>query len=60
MGSRVTPGKEKLIQMLPWITRISRIGRPTDWKVNSSTRMTKTTDSTLIITLSLAKEVDKS
>ena len=30
------PGKEKLIQMLPWITKISRIGSPTDWKVTVS------------------------
>ena len=50
MGCPVTPGKEKLIQILPWITRISRRGSPTDWKVKSSTMMTNTTDSTLIIT----------
>ena len=60
MGCWVTPGKEKLIQMLPWITRISRRGRPTDWNVNSRTIMTKATDSTLIITLSLAKDTDRS
>ena len=54
----VRVGKLKLIQMLPWMTRISRMGRPTDWKVNSRMRMTKATDSTLIITLSRAKEVD--
>lgn len=46
--------------MLPWITRISRRGRPTDWNVNSRTIMTKATDSTLIITLSLAKDTDRS
>ena len=48
MGCWVTPGKEKLIQMLP------------DWNVNSRTIMTKATDSTLIITLSLAKDTDRS
>ena len=51
-------GKAKLIQMLPWMTRMSRIGWPTDMKVNTRTRMTNTTDSTLIITLSWAKETD--
>ena len=56
----VRVGKVKLIQMLPWMTRISRMGRPTDWNVNSRMRMTKATDSTLIITLSLAKDVDRS
>ena len=56
----VSVGKVKLIQMLPWMTRISRMGRPTDWNVNSRMRMTKATDSTLIITLSRAKEVDRS
>ena len=59
-GCWVTPGKEKLIQILPWITRISRMGRPTDRKVKSSTRMTKTTVRTLIRILSLAKETDRS
>ena len=56
----VRVGKVKLIQMLPWMTRISRMGRPTDWKVNSRIRITKTTDRMLIITLSRAKEVDRS
>ena len=56
----VSVGKVKLIQMLPWMTRISRMGRPTDWNVNSRMRMTKATDSTLIITLSRAKDVDRS
>ena len=35
-----------------------KMGRPTDIKVNTSTRTTNTTDRTLIITLSLAKETD--
>ncbi|SCJ14582.1 Uncharacterised protein [uncultured Blautia sp.] len=60
MGFWAMPGKEKLIQMLPWITKISRIGSPTDWKVNSSTMMTNTTDRTLIMMLSRAKETDRS
>ena len=40
------------------MTKISRMGRPTDIKVNTSTRTTNITDRTLIITLSLAKETD--
>ena len=60
MGVLLSPGKVKLRKILPWMTRISSTGSPTDWKVNSSTRMTKTTDSTEIITLSRAKEVDRS
>ena len=51
-------GKVKLIQILPWITRISRMGSPTEVKVNTSTRMTNTTDSTLMTTLSRAKDTD--
>ena len=46
--------------MLPWMIRMSSTGRPTDWKVNSRTRITKTTDNTEIITLSREKETDKS
>ena len=51
---------EKLIQILPWITAISRMGRPADWKVNSSTRITKKADSREIIRLSVIKELDRS
>ena len=53
-------GTAKLIQILPWMTRISRMGRPTDWKVNSSTMITNRMDSTLISTLSLTKEAARS
>ena len=60
IGSPVKPGNAKFSQTLPWITRISRIGRPTERKVNSSTTMTNTTVSTLIRMLSRAKDVERS
>ena len=53
-------GKEKLIQTLPRIQAMSRIGNPADWKVNSSTRMTNREDRMEITRLSLTKEDDRS
>ena len=56
----VRVGIEKLIQMLPCITMISSTGRPTDRKVNSSTRMTKNADKRLMSRLSLTKDAARS
>ena len=52
----VNTGMEKLIQILPWMTAISRIGIPTDLNVNSSTTRTIRIDITLTTTLSRAKD----
>ena len=49
-------GKEKFNHTLPWITRISSTGRPTDMKVNKSTRITNTMVRTLMSVLSCEKE----
>ena len=59
-GVPVKAGTEKLIQILPWITRISRMGIPTDLKVNSSTISTMRMDTTLTTVLSRAKDFWKS
>ena len=53
-------GNEKLIQIAPWMTTMSRMGIPTDWKVNSSTSRTIKMDTTLTTTLSMAKDFWKS
>ena len=59
-GVSVSVGKEKLIQILPWITIINSTGSPTDWKVNNSTIITKREDKMVIKRLSFTKEADKS
>ena len=53
-------GKEKLIQIAPWMTRINRIGIPADLKVNSSTTSTMSTLRMLTTVLSTAKDFSKS
>ena len=52
----VNTGTEKLIQMAPWITRMSSSGIATDLKVNSSTTSTMRMLITLTTTLSRAKD----
>ena len=59
-GVPVKVGMEKLIQMQPWMTRISRMGIPTDLKVNSSTRSTMKMDTALTTELSRLKVFWKS
>ena len=53
-------GKEKLIQIAPWMTRINRIGIPADLKVNRSTTSTMSTLRMLTTVLSTAKDFSKS
>ena len=52
----VRAGMAKLIQMLPWITRISSRGIPTDLKVKSRTVRTMRMETMLTTTLSRVKE----
>ena len=53
-------GNEKLIQILPSITRISSSGIPAELKVNNSTTSTIRTDTMLTTVLSTAKDFSKS
>lgn len=50
--SPVSTVRPKLIQMLPWMTSVSRMGMPIDRNVNSSTSMTMRMDKALTMTLS--------
>ena len=46
--------------MLLWMTMMSKMGRPTDLKVNSSTMTTKSAESMLMSRLSVEKEERRS
>lgn len=59
-GVWVNAYTEKLIQMLPWMTRISSTGIPADIKVKSSTTRTMRMDTTLTTVLSVLKDFWKS
>ena len=59
-GVPVKAGMEKLIQMQPWMTKISRMGIPADLKVNSSTSSTMKMDTALTTELSRLKVFWKS
>ena len=59
-GVWIKAGMEKLIQIAPSMTRISRMGIATDWNVNSRTIRTISTETTLTTMLSMANDFCKS